>query len=161
MFRTATLSDFDVVLNFSLQLKRLAEQSNPNVWKITQEGIENKRQSIRQMITDEDACIILAESAGQVIGFISGLIRTREDYTPTIIGQIAQLYIIEPWRRQGIGTRLLKELLVFFEEQQVEQIVVNYIAGNKVGETFWNKFDFNPVHISSNIPLGQLKKKFS
>ena len=158
-FRIATLHDTEILFDFSLQLQRLMEHSNPNVWKITQEGIEKKRVSIREMITNMDGRVILAESKGKTIGFISGFIRKREDYTPKIIGQIEQIYIIKPFRNQSIGTRLLKELLVFFEEKQVERIVVNYIAGNKEAETFWKKLDFNPVHISSNIPIKVFKKK--
>ena len=158
-FRIATLHDTETLFNFSLQLQRLLEHSNPNVWKITKDGIEKKRVSIREMITKIDGRVILAEREGRTIGFISGFIRKREDYTPKIIGQIGIIYIIKPYRRQGIGTRLLKELLVFFEEKQVERIVVNYIAGTKEAETFWKKFDFNPVHISSNIPIKVFKKK--
>jgi predicted acetyltransferase len=108
-----------------------------------------------------DKQVILAERKDLTIGFISGLIRKREEYTPKIVGQIGQIFILEQSRRQGIGTRLLKKLLVFFEEQQVEQIVANYIAGNQAAEAFWKKFDFQPVHISSNMPMKVFQKKLS
>ena len=71
-FRIATLHDTEILFDFSLQLQRLMEHSNPNVWKITQEGIEKKRVSIREMITNMDGRVILAESKGRTIGFISG-----------------------------------------------------------------------------------------
>jgi ribosomal protein S18 acetylase RimI-like enzyme len=129
------------------------------VWKITKDGIEKKRVSVREMITNRDRRVILAEKEGRTIGFIFGFIRKREDYTPKILGQIGEIYIIKPYRRQGIGTRLLNELVAFFEEQNVEKIVVNYIAGNKEAEAFWKTFDFNPVHISSNIPIKRLKNR--
>ena len=111
------------------------------------------------MITNEDECVILAESTSKPIGFISGFVRIREAYTPKTIGQIGHIFIIEPFRRQGIGTRLLKELMVFFEEKNVERIVINFIAGNKAAEAFWKNLDFKPVHTSSNMRIEKFKKK--
>ena len=107
-FRLATLKDVETLTNFGFQLQRLLEHSNPNVWKITKEGIEKKRVSMREFIANMDRRVILAEMEGRAIGFISGFIRKREDYTPKMLGQIREIYLIKPYRRKGIGTRLLK-----------------------------------------------------
>jgi GNAT superfamily N-acetyltransferase len=69
------------------------------------------------------------------------------------------MYVIERFRRKGIGRRLVKELFTFFNSKGIEYLTVRYIIGNKEAEPFWQKLDFNPIIITAMTNPKKLESK--
>ena len=59
-------------------------------------------------------------------------------------GTLESLYIEEECRRQGIGTRLIKEQLKWFEEKGCKRIKCLQSMGNTTAIEFYKKLDFLP-----------------
>ena len=85
----------------------------------------------------EDLRVIVVENENVQIGFCIASYDNER-------GTIESLYIEEEYRRQGIGTRLIKEQLKWFEEKGCKRIKVSTIYGNTTAIEFYKKFDFLP-----------------
>jgi predicted GNAT family acetyltransferase len=75
------------------------------------------------------------------------------------VGTISTVYVIPKFRRKGIGTSLIRQLCEFFTSQNVEQVTLRYIIGNKQAEKFWKKLGFKPLIASAQTKLEDLKSK--
>jgi GNAT superfamily N-acetyltransferase len=90
---------------------------NPDLFQIPQaDGLAPGLEEWLLSITSEDACALVAEKDGQVVGFITAAI---EHPVATAAGQLLRdlgrvrvvmhaLVVQEAHRRQGIGTRLME-----------------------------------------------------
>ena len=156
--REVSQSDRDQIREMRRLLQRHGETSNPNIWQITDEGMEKILREIDGIITDGSRKIIVAESEGRIVGFIQGQVVKRNEYIPECVGFINLLYVHEPFRRLGIGTRLVKRLSEFFEDLGVQEVNLNYILGNREAEKFWSSLGFKPIKQTVNTSLDFLKK---
>ena len=46
---------------------------------------------------------------------------------------------------QGISYKIVNRLIGFFRENKIEELVLDYSAGNKEAKLLWNKYGFKPV----------------
>ena len=47
---------------------------------------------------DENSCTIVAETDGEIIGFVNGQVLHRTDYLPSNVGIISAIYVIDEFR---------------------------------------------------------------
>jgi len=51
------------------------------------------------------------------------------------------------------------ELCKFFDAENVEEVNLRYILGNREGEGFWKGFGFKPVILTANTRLEELEAR--
>lgn len=61
----------------------------------------------------------------------------RENY-----GYIDEIAVKAEYRRQGIGTEMLKEILEWFKSRDIDIIQLDVAAANSMGCSFWEKHGF-------------------
>jgi len=66
---------------------------------------------------------------------------------------------MKQFRRKGIGRRLMKGLVEFFNSNKAEHLTVRYIIGNKEAEGFWRKLGFESIITTSATYLKELDFK--
>jgi len=159
VIRNAMMSDLEEIVKFRLSFQRHMEASNPKVWRITEEGQAHLREDTEQKVVDEGGRMVVAVKDEKLIGVAYGEVSHRTDYTPNIIGQISIVYVREEFRRQGVGRRLVEELCQFFSSEEVEEVTLNYVIGNKEAEGFWTALGFEPVRISANLRFAELEER--
>lgn len=157
--RPAETRDREELVKMRLQMQRHMEASNPGIWRITEEGMLQTGPDVDGTLSDEDGRVLVAEEDGMVIGFAHGHVARRNAYTPRVVGHINTIYIKEPQRRRGIGSRLVRELCLFFRAEGVEEVNLRYVLGNKEAEGFWRSLGFNPVIQTANTPLDALERR--
>jgi len=87
--------------------------------------------------------ILIAKEKGKIIGFFTGSIeRTRGLVAPKKIGNIETAYILEKYRREGIGKRMFDKLIEWFKENKIQHIRLRVDSRNKIGLSAWKKFGF-------------------
>jgi ribosomal protein S18 acetylase RimI-like enzyme len=145
LIRKAVSSDVERLVELRLFLQQHCEESNPSVWRITQEGKELLKQKVEDDLLERNSQVLVAEVDGEVVGFGQGEVAHRTDYLPKSVGSISTLYVRKKFRRRGIGTRLVKELCKLFSLEGAEQVTLRYIIGNKEAEKFWNNLGFKPI----------------
>jgi hypothetical protein len=63
------------------------------------------------------------------------------------------------YRHRGLCRTLIAKLLDFFEREQVEVLVLEYVIGNAEAEGVWKQFGFQPVLTVANAKLHEVKKR--
>ena len=157
--REATTHDTEHITQMRHQLQTHAETSNPNIWRLTQEGRQRIRQEIAEMLKDEAGTTLIAEDSGRPIGFIHGRTTHRTHLTPGAVGFIGVIYVEEPHRRRGTGTALVRELAKKFRAQGAEEVNLRYIIGNREATRFWTSLGLTPIITIANTPLEELEKR--
>lgn len=157
--REAGPADRDELVEMRLLLQYHVEASNPRIWHTTEQGKQEITRDIEQMLSDESGRVMVAEMEGNIVGYTYGTVSHRTSYTPRSVGFINGIYVREPYRRRGIGTRLVWELCKFFNAESVEEVNLRYVLGNREGEEFWKSLGFKPVILTANIPLEALEDR--
>ena len=98
--RRATVDDLDRLVELSLGLQLCMEESNPRVWKITDEGRgTGLRKEVEEMLADADGHLVVAVRDGSIVGFAFGKVSRKTTYSPGVVGHISRVYIVEQSRR--------------------------------------------------------------
>lgn len=156
VIRKAAPPDVKRLAKLKLLLQQHGEKSNPSIWRITEEGKALLKQRVEDAFMDTNTHILVAEMNKKIIGFIQGEVSRRTDYSPKNVGHISTIYVVEKFRRRGVGLRLVKGLCKFFDSEGVEHVTLRLIIGNREGEGFWRKLGFEPVIITAGTRLRTL-----
>ena len=91
--------------------------------------------------------------AGRIAGYATlSPYRAKEAYAATVE---LSVYISPAFRRRGVATRLMEEILKFAREDENTHLVVSVItSGNKASEALHDKFGFT---FAGNIPEAGVK----
>ncbi|MHA1300834.1 MAG: GNAT family N-acetyltransferase [Candidatus Helarchaeota archaeon] len=87
----------------------------------------------------ETSLMLVAEIEGKLVGFAGILI---EFWNAT--GNIEWIAIIEEYRRRGIGSKLLKELVDYAKKKKVRKIYVDTAVDNLAAISYYIKNRFFP-----------------
>jgi ribosomal protein S18 acetylase RimI-like enzyme len=60
------------------------------------------------------------------------------------VGEIDSMFILAPYRRQGIGRRLVERCMEWFEMNEAEKVIVFVGVGNEEALEFYKAFGFLP-----------------
>lgn len=91
------------------------ENSNPNIWRLTEDGVEQVRNQMLDFLTDPDSVTFIAKEKTQIIGYADGLIRRRITHLPLVLGHIGNIFVEEAYRNRGAGALLVNALCEYFE----------------------------------------------
>ena len=106
---------------------------------------EQDEEYLKFIILGENGDIILAEQDGQLLGFvmvqqrktryIGCLVPYRYAYLPDIV-------VVEEYRRQGIGKKLLRAAKVWAKNRGLEYVELNCLSGNVAAKALYQSEDF-------------------
>ena len=101
-------------------------------------------------IASDDACVLVAEEDGSVVGYCQVKIL---EYPPVLemarYGHIQDLAIRQECRRRGIGAGLVRAARQWFSRKGIHRIEVRYSARNALAEAFWKNTGFEPYLTTS------------
>jgi ribosomal protein S18 acetylase RimI-like enzyme len=101
-------------------------------------GEERWREILLDWLQDDDACALVADAGGKLVGFIMGLVRENPPVLlPPKYGLVTDICVDPGWRRQGIGGRLFEALKLWFRDKNLFVIQVSVAHRNPVSQTFW------------------------
>jgi ribosomal protein S18 acetylase RimI-like enzyme len=157
--RRAASPDVERIVELGLLLQEHVEESNPFVWRITEEGKKLIKKKVEADLANSNVLVLIAEADGEVIGYVQGEVTSRSDHVPGTVGQVSRMYVVKQFRRRGVGRRLIKELCKFFNSNKAEDLTVRYVIGNKEAEGFWRKLGFEPIITTSRTSATELDHK--
>jgi len=135
------------------------EDSNPDIWRYTEEGRKQIKTQIIDFLNNPNSIAFVAEENNRIIGYADGIISRRDTHLPPIVGHIGIIYVEEERRKKGVGTLLVKALYDYFEEKDVEQVNLRHVIGNMEAEKFWSALGFKPVIRTSLVSFQELGKR--
>lgn len=106
-------------------------------------AIEN---ALEKMLQNDDAFAFIAKLEDRSIGYLLGYIKTRPDsafqYEKTVL-YIDQVAVIEEFRNDGVGQRLLEEANQLARLKQIKEIQADFWSGNQLAEGFFRRNGFS------------------
>jgi ribosomal-protein-alanine acetyltransferase len=85
-----------------------------------------------------NSCSLVAEEAGEVIGMIAVRVMADE-------GEILNLAIAVPWRRRGVGSRLVESAIAQARAAGTVRVFLEVRESNAVARAFYSRMRFIEV----------------
>lgn len=82
--------------------------------------------------------LVMDKEVGKYVGYCICSINESEE------GEIDSIFIIEPYRKLGIGDMLMSNALDWFQVHNVEDISISVLYGNESVFSFYEKYGFHP-----------------
>lgn len=102
--------------------------------------------AFEKMIQDENAFSFIARYQDKSIGYILGFVKTRPDsafqYEKTVL-HIDQIAVLQRYQKHGVGKSLMEEAYQLAKVKQVNEIQLDFWAGNELAERFFYRNGFN------------------
>lgn len=101
---------------------------------------------IRKMAADR-AQVLIAEVDSVIAAYGICLLRRHPSYfAPAEHGFISDLDVHQAYRRQGLGQKLLLELLTWLRQHRIVRVEIEVATMNEVSKSFWNKQGFRTYY---------------
>jgi len=92
--------------------------------------------------------ILVAVEDDQIVGYMTGHIRRKVPiYQIEEVGQIGDNFVLPQYRRRGIFTQLLKEMLEWMQGQGIKYVEHPIAVKNDVGRIAWKKRGFEDLYV--------------
>ena len=128
----------------TLRLRTCAPGDFETLYEIDQAcyapAIAYSRAELREYLELPGADCIVAESGSTIVGFCITARKAAE-------GHIITLDVLAPWRRQGVGSRLLGEAERRLAANGARRISLETATDNTPAIAFWNKHGYRTVGV--------------
>lgn len=154
--RPATRVDADALGRLGASLVALHHGFDAQRFMPPNSGTANGYGSyLSSQIADADTIVLVAEQAGQVVGYVYGTIE-GVDYM-ALRGPAAVLHdvIVAPEvRHAGVGRALVRAILEAFTARQAPRVVLSTAARNETARAFFEGLGFRPtmVELTRELP---------
>ena len=89
---------------------------DPTYYSTSKDARKRFVEFAREKIGDRDSRLLVATADGKIVGYILGWVKERPPvFKLRKVGCIFDLLVIEEFRRKGIGKKLVREMLAWFE----------------------------------------------
>ena len=109
----------------------------------------------RAMLSDEATVVLVAESAGDVIGYISGHLETDARRMLRRWGIVGDWYVDERVRGSGVGQRLMAGLEAVFREAGCELVQIATWPFNTATRAIIERSGYAEVQVTYRKELSQ------
>lgn len=148
--RLAERQDLDGVVSLWTELMDLTAEYNPR-YRLRAGAEEVQREIFVDMLRSEEMFIIVCQADSNIIAFANGYITSpAKVFAQSVLGYIENLYVIEPWRRRGIGREVANRAIAWLKHFGAIEITVNAIPKNTESLRFWRAMDFAVHRVAMN-----------
>jgi ribosomal protein S18 acetylase RimI-like enzyme len=94
-----------------------------------------ERRAQLQAKATQGLLVVIASSGGCDVGYCTSSIEKG-------IGQVDSIYVIDAYRRRGVGQQMMLPTLAWFKESEVKSIIVDVLDGNDAAESLYLRYGF-------------------
>ncbi len=122
---------------------------DPALPKAAKEGGKLYARSLADRVDDTHTGIFVAEANGKLVGFILGVVADMipEMFEQKTGGFLADIFVAEEYRQQGVGRQLVEALIGWFRNRGVRHVEWYVAAENDIGRAFWQSIGGKDVMI--------------
>lgn len=139
IIRNATRDDFDTVHTFDVEMFRLHRIAQPSHFQ----EADPFSQADYDSWLENGSIILIAELDGEPVGAISSSLPKRINSHPSVrkhkLYHTSLLFVVEKYRKQGIGKALYEETRRRVKEKDAEGLSFNVWAFNKDAIGFYER----------------------
>lgn len=144
--RPATAADREALLEQTLSLNRF-EHAIAGDRRTDLEGARESLGAVLAHAAETGGHVLVAEAAGTA-AIIAHMVLCFERHPPFVAerdhGLVADLFVREPWRGQGIGRALLAEAERLTRARGLGRLLIGLVAGNHGAEATYRRAGFAP-----------------
>jgi ribosomal protein S18 acetylase RimI-like enzyme len=150
--RDATPGDEAILLEFLCALQEAERALCPS----RRPGHEVDRLCYRELLED-GVQVLLAEVAGQPIGFVAGRLAVDSDVLQQAAwrphGHVSDLYVVPARRGKGVARLLLEAMSGRLRGMGARRLTIGVLSVNEVAIKSYRRFGFEPFRMSLALDL--------
>ena len=147
--RVAVMEDADAIASLTAEVQQLHNEALPDIFKTPSDRLFS-REKLATLLHDANSTVAVAESNGDVIGHVYGVIMQRAENDFKVADKymyIQQIGVRKDFRGQGVG----RALITFIEGRAVASAVtglqLDYWAFNTRAQSFFESCGFSPSQV--------------
>ncbi len=153
-FRRARIDDAHQIIVLLNQVLAVHNKIRPDIFLPS--GSKYTTSQLEEIISNDNTPIFVAEDDNQIIAYAFCVINSIK--SSTFMRDMKSLYIddlcvLDGYRKQGIGGKMLDYVLDFARENGVEQITLNVWQGNEPAISFYKDKGFSPLKTTLELKL--------
>ncbi len=101
----------------------------------------------KDIITGVHGICYVAKTGVELVGYIIG---DEKDLSRTSIryAELETILVLQPYRSQGIGTKLVQHFMRWCKQHDIQRISVGVAPANEAAIRFYKRFNFTPSTLS-------------
>ncbi|WP_305907275.1 GNAT family N-acetyltransferase [Methylomarinum sp. Ch1-1] len=150
--RKATETDLPVLVDFLAKLALHVAGAPPHTLKI--EERERLMDALRSSLSDPDKLIVVAESTstrlvgmGYLYAWRNQGIWEQAGDVELKSGIIDDVWVEPDFRKIGVFSAILRELVAFAESHDIDELVLEYAVSNQEAAATWTRLGFKPTGV--------------
>ena len=149
--RLATAEDVPTLAMLEQELVRTDAPGDP--YLVRTKTLQELEAHYREVLTRDWGLCLVAAQDGELVGYLTGSTTDSPDWRPVTATEIHALFVKEPFRSQGIGTRLVDAFVHWSRERGVEVVELGAFASNARALQFYQRAGFRPTLVHLELPL--------
>jgi len=143
--RSATTEDLEAVSLLWEQLVEYHHHLDSRFWKRAPDGRDKFRNWMEEGLSDTKRALFVAESSGQIVGFVHGMLKhAPPPMIPRCGGFITDLVVGESRRGAGLGRKIFQAIERWFASEGAQEITLTTAVRNAAAVEFWKSMEFEP-----------------
>ncbi|MCU0532574.1 MAG: GNAT family N-acetyltransferase [Hydrococcus sp. Prado102] len=144
--------DRKILVNFMTQLQEFERTLHPNRSDGRLIGSDHLAY-LERLAIEQNGCILVAESLGELLGFLVCFVEEIDAGDKHIIeqecrfGYISDLYVLPKSRGQGIATALIQQAEVHFKALGLSTVRITFLHNNYLAQKFYEDIGYQPYEI--------------
>jgi len=156
--RQAVIKDLTSIVEMRKKLKTHMEKNSRHTWGMSNGFVTNLEAYYSTHINNPESKMLVAvhNSTSKIAGMALGKIVINSDYKPDKYGRIDDVWVESEYRLHGICEIMIKELISFYKNKGVINLVLEYAIYNREAKNTWKKMGFQPSLIISTAKTTDL-----
>ncbi len=145
-------ADLGSLVELRHRLQDHMKESTPALFDLASNWRARKLAYYHGCLEDPDRHLVVLGDRREeaILGMGLSSVIFNSDLEPARFGKIDDVWIEPRWRRQGLGSLIVAELLRFFHRRGIDRLTLSYAAGNRDAEAFWSKLGFQPALVMAS-----------
>jgi ribosomal protein S18 acetylase RimI-like enzyme len=147
--RVAVMEDADAIARLTAEVQQLHNEALPGIFKTPSDRLFS-RERLATLLHDANSTVAVAESNGDVIGHIYGIIMQRAENDFKVADKymyIQQIGVRKDFRRLGAGRALIAFIEGRAVASEVSGLQLDYWAFNTRAQSFFESCGFSPSQV--------------
>jgi len=143
--RKAMLSDVDDISPLNCMLMKHHEKID-KYWAVKEDAQKRAVRFLKMTIRSPKGMVFVAEDGGKIIGYALGYLKKLPPISKMDqVGELCDCFVLERYRRRGIGKKLSAELFKWFRSKGMKYAELNVDVRNTPGLKAWKNFGFEEL----------------
>ena len=159
--RRARAADLPAVSKLAAELVRLHHRYDPPRFLLIEPVEDGYQWFFSREIKRKAAVILVAEDAGQIVGYAYGTLEGR-DWNDLLdaCGKLNDLYVDATARRHGVGRALVKAMFAELRERGAPRVVLLSAWKNPEAHAFFDRADLREAMGNAGVDTSTLRIEF-